>query len=105
MTKIQSHYFLLQLLFFISDVYGYDAKFELNFKTIKKLYSFKQNLDISNLVSEIFTYNSTENYNCLNELNAIANGLTSLDEWAIQSKRWFCGCFHSCQINIVILTN
>lgn len=65
---------------------GYDEKFELNFDTIQRMYSFKQSLNFSHVISEILMYNFTENSICLNELNAIAHGLTNLDEWAIQSK-------------------
>lgn len=66
-------------------VHGRDSKFQLNFDTIKRMYSFEQNLNISNVMSEMLAFNSTENYKCLNQLNAITNGLTNFDEWAIQS--------------------
>lgn len=69
-----------------SSVNGRDSKYQLNFDTVKRIYSFKQNLNISSVFSEMFMYNSTENYECLNELNAIANGFTNFDRWAIQSK-------------------
>lgn len=85
MSRIQC-YFVYFVLFVIQiTVHGHDSKFELNFDTIKRMYSFKQNLNISNTLDEMVMYNSTENHHCINELIAIANGLASNDEWAIQS--------------------
>lgn len=78
-----SHIFLL--VFGVRVQSASDEKFEINFDTIKRIYLLKQSFNISNVISGISTYNSTENSDCLNELNALANGLTSFDEWAIQS--------------------
>lgn len=93
MANIQRFFPAFQILLFVFSVHGHNSKYQIGSDTIKRIYSFKQNFNISNVFSEMLLYNSTENYKCLNELNAIANGLTNFDEWAIQSKYMISICF------------
>lgn len=95
MANIPRYFLALQIILFTSSAHGRDSKYQLNFDTIKRMYSFKQNLNISNVINEVLMHNSTANYECLNELNAIANGLTNFDEWAIQSKSVILLCFET----------
>lgn len=55
--------------------------------TVKRICLLKQNFNISNLISEISQFNSTENYDCSKALSAISNGLANLDEWAFKGER------------------
>lgn len=45
-----------------------------------------KNADLSNIVSDILSFNWTENQECLIELNAIKNGLTNHQKWAAKGQ-------------------
>lgn len=82
MAKIARYLPILQILFSICSVHCRNS----NFDTIKRMYSFQRNLNISNVINDVLMYNSSENFECLNELKTLVNDFADLDEWAIQSR-------------------
>lgn len=55
-------------------------------KTFQNLMSALK-LNQSYIIDSILTYNWTKNHECLNELNAIKNGVSNQEKWA--TKRQF----------------
>lgn len=82
MASIARYLPILQILFSICSV---DCR-NSNFDTMKRMYSFKRDLNVSNVINDVVMYNSSENFECLNELKTLVNDFTDLDEWAIQSR-------------------
>lgn len=66
-----------------------DSKFKFNFNIVehlKRSFYAKSDLNITNVIGGFMSQNWTENRKCLTELNAIKNGITNFDEWAITRK-------------------
>lgn len=86
MARVLSYLLLLlQTTLFASCASDTKESMKQELDTVKKIYFLKQDLNISNIFSEILQIRSTENKDCFNELKAISNGLTNLDKWAINS--------------------
>ena len=76
----------LVLLFLISKLtIGIQAN-ELDNNPIKNNTFYLRNLNLSSSISGIFSYNWTENRECLIELNAIKNGIKNDELWAINGN-------------------
>lgn len=87
MTSIRRYVpFLLQIILFANNARGTKEAINHEWNTGERLYSLKQNLNISNVISEILQFHLTESDDCSSELSAITSGLTNLEEWAIKSE-------------------
>lgn len=80
------HFLLIVLVIIVRcDNVGCEPNF-FDFKQIKRELFSQNDLGMSNLISELMSYNWTENHECLNELIAIQNGFVNFDEWALTSN-------------------
>lgn len=75
-----------KLLLLISQILVESA----NFVESNSLDAFYlRNFNAINTINEILSRNWTENSECLNELNAVKNGIDKHEEWAIKGKLYF----------------
>lgn len=80
MANIQDYYFILfQLLLFVISVHG------VNYNNVEKIDMFSVlNVNVSNIANEILDQDWTENFDCLNELKKIQNGLRTSEMWSMK---------------------
>lgn len=91
MVKMRENPLKLTFLVVLSvcSVLCNDSKFKSNFNIVEHLkrnFYAKSDLNITHVIGEFVSQNWTENHKCLNELNAIKNGIINFDEWAITRK-------------------
>lgn len=99
MANIVRYLPILQILFSICSVHCRNS----NFNTIKRMYTFQRNLNISNVINDVLMYNSSENFECLNELKTLVNDFSDLDESAIQSR--YISRFHILPPNQIVFVS
>lgn len=81
MTKIKEYFLVLfQLLLFVISVHS------VNYNNVEKIDMFSvSNVNLSNIANEILDQDWTENFDCLNELKKIQNGLRASETWSMKS--------------------
>lgn len=81
MTKIKEYFLVLfQLLLFVISVHS------VNYNNVEKIDMFSVlNVNLSNIANEILDQDWTENFDCLNELKKIQNGLRASETWSMKS--------------------
>lgn len=90
MMKIKNCFF--KSIFFLVVVISVrcnDNEFQSNFHIFEQIrtnFFVNSDFTMTNTILEIMVHNWSENYQCLNELNAIKNGIFNTDEWAVARK-------------------
>lgn len=90
MAKIKNDFFLQIVgLVLVISVRCNANKFKSNFRVVQQIsenFFGNSEFTLTNAILEIMVHDWNENHECLNELNAIKNGIFNIDEWAVARK-------------------